>query len=172
MKNFIIGLLVLGLTNLSVAQTKSLAQSELLPEVTIVPRNLTYISKVLDDNAPLKVKKLEKTVASYDVTEHPNYYAGDIYAFDVIFQESNARVIATYDEAGKILKSFERFKNIALPKDIVKQIMAKYPGWHFESDTYLVRYFSGKEAKKYYTVKLLKDNNKVNLKIDPSGKIL
>lgn len=172
MKNFIIGLLVLGLTNLSVAQNKSISQSELLPEVTIVPRNLTYISKVVDDNAPLKVKKLERTVARYDVTEHPDFELEDIQAFEVIFQESNARVIATYDEAGKILKSFEKFKNIALPKNIVKQIMMKYPGWHFESDTYLVRYFQGKEAKKYYTVKLLKDDNRIKLKIDPSGRIL
>ena len=178
MKNFIIGLLVLGLTNLSVAQNKSLIQGELLPAVTVVPEatvmplNIAYISNVMDDNAPLMVKKLEKTVANYKVSEHPDYYIDDIYSFNVIFQESDAQVIATYDEDGKILKSFERFENIALPKDILRAVTTKYPGWNFEANTYLVRYFSGKEARKYYTIKLLNNDNKVNLKIDPSGKIL
>lgn len=167
-----IGLLVLGLTNLTVAQNHSFALNEMLPEVTIVPANFTYISNVIDDNSPRIVKKMEKTAASYDVSEHPNFDEADIYALQVTFQEPHARIIASYDETGKIIKSFEKFKNIVLPKDLVNQIMMQYPGWEFKSDTYLVKYSSGEEAKKYYTIRLLKDDNKINLKIDPSGKVL
>ncbi len=172
MKNFVIGLLILGLTNLTIAQSNQFAQNVHLAEVTIVPRNLTYISNVLDDNTPRQIKNLETSVARYDVTAHPNFNDRDIDAFEVVFEQPNARIIATYDKNGQILKSFEKFQDVILPKDLVKEIMMEYPGWEFHSDTYLVSYYTGRDVKKHYKIQLMKDKNRVNLKVDPSGNII
>ena len=172
MKKFVIGLIVLGLTNLTYAQSTLMANNVQLAEVTIMPRNLTYMSNVLDINTPREVKNLEATVAKYDITEHPQFKDRDVDAFEVVFEQPKARIIATYDKNGQNLKSFEKFTDVILPKDLVKEIILEYPGWEFHSDTYLVSYYSGKDIKKHYRIQLRKDGDRVNLKVDPSGNVL
>ncbi|MFD0836002.1 hypothetical protein ACFQ0I_09520 [Mariniflexile aquimaris] len=177
MKKLVIGLMFLGITNLVVAQSNQYVHGEYLAgeylaEVTILSSNSTYMNNVLDVNTPAQIRNLEAEAARYDVTEHPKFNEEDFDSFEVIFEQPNARIIATYNDEGEIIKSYERFKDVILPKNLVKQIMMEYPGWEFRSDTYLVKYYLGKDVKKYYKLQLIKDNNKVNLKVDPTGNVL
>ncbi|MBT8304804.1 MAG: DUF3450 domain-containing protein, partial [Bacteroidia bacterium] len=112
MKSLITGLLFVGLTSLGVAQNNGIEQVE-LSEVNVTPLNLTYLNTVQDTDTPEKVKELENVASRYDVTESP-VFNKKFEAYEVIFKETDGKIVATYDQNGKILSSMERFSNVVL----------------------------------------------------------
>ncbi len=136
-----------------------------LEGVTLSPLNMDYLYTVVDKNMPLSVQKLERRVALFDITEL-DIYNGDFEAYEVFFEQNNGSIIATYDSNGKIMESYERFRNISLPAPIREYIYEKNPGWSIHKDIYIVSYFDDKDVSKVAKVQLVKDGMKRNLKID------
>lgn len=136
-----------------------------LEGVTVSPINLDYMYTVIDKNMPRSVQKLEQKAALFDVTEL-EIYNGQFEAYEVFFEQPNGSIIATYDEVGKIIQSYERFKDIALPLAIREYIYEKNPGWKIHKDIYVVSYYDNKDVSKIAKVQLLKDGLKRNLKVD------
>ncbi len=136
-----------------------------LEGVTLSPLNMDYLYTVVDKNMPLSVQKLERKVALFDITEL-DIYNGDFEAYEVFFEQNNGSIIATYDSNGKIMESYERFRNISLPAPIREYIYEKNPGWSIHKDIYIVSYFDDKDVSKVAKVQLVKDGMKRNLKID------
>ena len=170
MKTLITGLLFVGLTTLGFSQTNGIQQVE-LSEVYVTPLNLTYLRTVQDEDTPETVKNLENKASRYDITEAP-IFDRKFEAYEVIFKDSNGKIVATYDENGKILSSLERFKDILLPEKVRNSVHKNFPDWQLHSDTYLVSYFLDKEVKRVYKVQLRKDGKRKNLKIDVAGNII
>lgn len=170
MKSILLGLICLGLTNLGFSQTKVNVEQVKLAEVTVTPFNYTYLNHVGNENTPERVKNLQKIVSKFDIKES-DVFDAKMDAFEVIFEQSDDKIIATYDNDGNIIKSYERFNNVLLPDPIRKAIYKSYPEWSLHSDSYLVNYFEGKDAKKYYKVQLRKDKKRKSLKIDANGDI-
>lgn len=175
MKNVLFGLIYLGLTSLAYSQeiptSIDLKEVKLLG-VTVTPLNTTYLRKVQDPDTPELVKKLENTAARFDVTE-ASIYDGNHEGYEVIFEQTNGRIIATYDQNGKIISSFERFKNLNLPPRVRNNIAKEYPGWIVHKDAYLVSYYVDAEhVKKVYKIQIRKENEKKNLRCTIDGVIL
>jgi hypothetical protein len=174
MKNSILGLFILGFASLSYSQSENGIREVQLANVDITPLNISYLNAVANKNAPKKIKHLEDKVARYDITESP-VYEKQFDAYEVTFKgatDNGRRIKATYDSDGKILKSFEKFDNIALPMAIRNTVNKKYPGWTIYSDTYLVSYYDSRDIKKVYKLKIKKDNEKKILKIDVDGTLI
>jgi len=165
MKKIIFSLLALSLVSFGFAQVNGEEGTVELEGVTVSPANLEYQYAVIDPEMPPSVQKLQKEAALYDITEMPTYN-GRFEAYEVIFEQFNGTIIATYDGDGKIMNSFERFKDITLPLEIRQHIAKENPGWLIHKDVYLVSYYDDKELKKICKVKLLKDGQKRNLKFD------
>lgn len=170
MKTLITGLLVIGLTSLGFSQSGGIEQVN-LSEVDITPLNLTYLNQVQDEDTPTEVKRLENKASRYDITEAP-IFDKKFEAYEVIFKDSDGKIVATYDENGKILSSLERFKDVLLPEKVRNSLYKNFPGWALHTDTYLVSYYADHSVKKVYKIQLRKDGKRKNLKVDVQGNII
>jgi len=173
MKTLLIGLLFLGFTSLTYAQTNGGIQAEKLDDVVISPLNISYLNTVKDENTPQVARQLENKAGRFDITESP-VFDRNFEAYEVIFNENSenkGRIVATYDNKGKILSSMERFKDVALPPAVRNSVYKSYPGWTILNDTYLVSYYENRAVKKTYKLKIKKDNTKKTLRLDTEGNI-
>ena len=170
MKNAIIGLIMLGIAGLGYSQDNGVQPVE-LEEVNISPLNLTYLNAVQDHDTPTPAKELENFASRYDITKDP-IFDRNFEAYEVIFKETGGRIVATYDQQGKILSSLEKFENIALPAPVRNTIFQNFPGWTVHKDSYLVSYWLDGEVKKIYKVQVRKDNKRKNLKMDRLGNFI
>jgi hypothetical protein len=171
MKKLAIGLFILGLTSQGFSQnTKSEVEVVNLKDVVLSTANMNYLAKVLNNTMSDQVKLLEENAAKFDITVLPEY-DGHKEAFKTIFRGNEGYIIATYDHNGNILKTSERYKDIALPKNIIKSILREYPKSDFLKVVYTVDYNHQKDVKKTYKIQIIKDNLVKNLKISSDGNI-
>ncbi|MCO4822898.1 MAG: hypothetical protein KC469_12570 [Flavobacteriaceae bacterium] len=170
MKTLVTGLIFLGFTSLCYSQSNgdTKVKEEALATVTVTPLNTSYLNKVQDDNTPDRVKILEDKAARYDITEL-SIFNGKFESYEVIFEQTESRIIATYDGDGKIINSLERFENVSLPASVRNTVYKQYPGWAIHKDVYLVSYFENKEAKRHYKIQVRKEGARKNIKLDASG---
>jgi len=173
MKTFLIGLIFLGFTSLGHSQVngETKVKEEALDVITVTRLNLSYLKKVQDENTPKRVKALENRAARYDITESP-VFDRKFESYEVLFEQTKGRIVATFDQEGKIINSLERFDDVLLPPEVRNTIFKEYPGWSIHKDMYLVSYYHDKDVKKTYKVQIRKEKQKKNLKIDSQGKIM
>ncbi|NNC34049.1 MAG: hypothetical protein HKP38_00375 [Croceitalea sp.] len=167
MRKTIFSLLAFSLC-LVFAQVNGQERTVELEGVTVSPFNLEYEYAVVDPEMPESVQELQRKVARFDVTEMPSYN-GRFEAYEVLFEQDNGSIIATYDGDGKITESLERFKDIALPPAIRNHIYENNPGWTIHKDIYMISYYDDKDVQKTCKVQLRKDGQKRNLKINVSN---
>lgn len=165
MKKVFINLLAICTAAVGVAQTNGDGQTVTLKGVTVKPVNLSYLNAVLDERMPESVSDLENRAARYDVTTS-EVYNENFEAYEVMFEQSNGTIMATYDHNGRIMESLERFKDITLPLNLRQQIAKQHPGWTIHSDIYLVSYYYDKGVDKSCKIQLRKGKQKKNVKIN------
>lgn len=165
MKNLVLGLFVLGLTSLGFSQnTNSETQDVQLEDVVISNINLSYLEKVQDIGLADYVKFLEKEASVFDVRGFVELDSRK-RTFIVMFKSAKGYIIADYDRNGKILKTSERYKNIALPKNLIIAVFKKYPESSLLKVAYSVEYDYQKAVKKTYKIQIMNNGKKRNLKI-------
>ncbi len=179
MKNLLIGLFVIGLTNLSYSQN-SFSELETARGIeakygttpvskTISLLNITYLDKVQNEIKPSNIRQLELMVFKYNIKkllkpiDRPQ-------KFVIKFIWSTNYIIARYDQDGKILSTYEEFKNFELPEHIFKSISLNHPNWSIIANTYKVSYSSKSDVKMSYIVKIRKGNLKKKIHIDSNTK--
>lgn len=167
MKKCILGLCILGLTNLISAQ------NELAMVTTDVNEITTKTSKVLEikneqylssntfdvEQSALCIKKLQKIAADYDVTKDAIYSKNKTITYDVVFEVNDNYIKAVYDHNGTILSSNEYYEDVRLPYVLILQLAKEYPGWSFDKSNCTILYSEKAEAKFSYRLKL-KNGNK------------
>jgi len=171
MKKLFISLIALSLTTVGYSQSQmSNGDSEevILEGVTVSPYNLTYLTSVTEESMPQHVQELEKRAARFDIKES-EVYDSDIDVYEVMFSQEDGTIIATYDQYGRILNSFERFNDVTLPFSLRNKIYRQYPGWVIHRDAYVVSYYRNSGVKKMCKVQLRKDGKRKNLKVDMDG---
>lgn len=163
MKKLIFGLLVFGLTTQLYSQTIELSEVK-------ISENYKYIDAVEVDQSAKAVKLLEDNVVSYDTKKNlPNE---DCSTQEVTFEIPDGKVLAVYDDSGKILRTVEKYKNVRLPQEVLQAIAKNYPNWVIVEDVFLVNYHCNKGIKKEYKIKIQNQSKTVNLKTDESGNFL
>lgn len=168
MKKVILGLLALGLTIPTFAQDVKVIE---LSEVVIRPMNFKYLNAINSKTTAIPVKTLERAVASYDVTE-ADFYQDDFEFYTVSFFIPDGKIVAEYDTEGKIIRTIEKFKNIALPDDVKTAVLKRFPNWTVTNDVYRVTYSEDKGAKKVYKLVLKNGDKRMRVKVDDMGTFL
>ena len=171
MKKLIIGLLFLGVTNLSFSQNTNNGITEVeLEGVVITAPNYTYLNKVFDNDTPLRVRQLEVEAAKYSV-KNADVYDSSFKEYEVEFKQTNGRILAIYDKDGEIISCSEKFSNVKLPEEVRSNIFKDFNGWKLHKDSYSVSYIKGLDVKKIYKVQLRKGKQKKNFTINMEGNL-
>ena len=168
MRKLMIGLLVLGLTSQAFSQ---ITKTEQLSEVIIVATNYKYLNQVSQDEVAIPVKLLQRKVATYDVTTS-DFYDDEYDYYSVSFFIPEGKVLAAYDKDGKIIRTVEKYKDIALPKSVINSVVTRFPGWTIAKDAYLVNYHNEKGVDKKYKLTLENGDQRLKIKTDAEGNFL
>ncbi len=168
MKKVILGLLALGLAIPAFTQD---VKVEELSEVIVRPMNFKYLNAADSREAAIPVRTLERAVASYDVTE-ADFYREDFDFYTVSFYIPDGKIVAEYDADGKVIRTIEKFKDIALPDGVKTALLERFPNWTVSKDVYRVTYSEDKGAKKIYKLLLVNGDKKMRVKIDNTGDFL
>ena len=169
MRKWIFGLVFLGFASLTFAQDRpSDDRTVELEGVVLTAPNYAYLAEVQDEASSDIFKKLESKAANFDIKESPMYNKID-KAYEVFFSNSKGKIVATYDENGKILSAFEKFGDVIVPDPIRNTVYQAYPDWKMNSNKYVVTYYHDKGAKKTYHFQIEKNNKKKNLKLTWEG---
>lgn len=172
MKNLLIGLFILGLTNLSYAQNLISAVNVMETKHSISPTyksvsllNVPYLDKVHNEIKPSNIRQLEIMAFKYNIKELLNT-SNSRQKFTVEFIWSQNYIVAKYDYKGRILSTYEVFKNFKLPEHILKSISLNHPNWSIVANTYKVTYSNKYGSNMRYIVKIRKGNLKKKIHFD------
>ncbi|MGB5364027.1 MAG: nicotinate-nucleotide adenylyltransferase [Aureibaculum sp.] len=168
MKKLIIGLFVLGLMTQGFAQITKVEQ---LSEVVVVAVNYKYLNQVDSQEAAVPVELLQRKVATYDLKSQ-DFYDDDFEFYTVSFFIPEGKIVAAYDSTGKILRTIERYKDIALPMDITMAVTKRFPGWSITKDVYLINYHEAKGVNKKYKLTLENGDKRLKVKVDSEGNFM
>ncbi|MGB5646740.1 nicotinate-nucleotide adenylyltransferase [Muriicola sp.] len=168
MKKIILGLLALGLTIPAYTQV---VKVEELSEVVVRPMNYKYLNAADSKVAAIPVKMLERKVAAYDVTE-ADFYQDDFDFYTVSFFIPDGKIVAVYDGTGQIVRTIEKFENIALTDAVKNAVLDRFPNWTVTKDVYRVTYSDNKGANKIYKLILVNGDKKMRVKVNDEGTFL
>jgi hypothetical protein len=141
---------------------------ETLPPVTVASVNYKYLRSVYDNGAAQPVRLLEHHAASYDVKDS-EYYDDEYEGYSISFYLPNGQVLAAYDKDGKLLRTAERYKNVAVPPAVRTAISNKYPNWSLTKDIYLVNYYGDNSPRKLYKLVLENGSKRIRVKSNEAG---
>lgn len=159
-----LGAFMLGITIPSFSQ-------EVLPEVTVVAVNYKYLKSVDNKEAAQPVKLLERKAAAFDV-KNSEYYEDEYDTYFISFYLPEGRVLAAYDKDGKLLRTAEKFKNVALPPAVRQSVGNRFPQWRISKDVYLVNYYDAGGSKKMYKLLLENGSKRIRVKINEKGEFI
>ena len=160
----LLGAFVLGFSLHTVAQ-------EVLPEVTIKSVRYKYLSAVDQKDVAQPVKMLQRQAAEYDVKKS-QYYEDEFDTYFISFYIPDGELLATYDQDGKLLRTAEKYKNVALPKAVGEAVVRSFPGWAISQDAYLVNYYEDSGARKVYKLVLENGDKRMKIKTNEKGEFL
>jgi hypothetical protein len=162
----LLGILIAGFAAHSIAQDE-----KTLPEVKVIANTYKYLRAVDNKDMPPPVKLLERKAAEFDI-KNSEYYDDDNVTYYVSFYLPEGFVLAVYDQDGKLLRTAERYKNIALPPAITKAVGKRYPNWSISKDVYLVTYEDASGAKRDYKLILQNGSKRIRAKLNEEGTFL
>ncbi len=168
MKKFLIGTMIIGLASLGYSQNANRTMNEVrLSDVTITPLNIDYIEKVREGTVSKRVFTLEKKASRYNITESPFFNPRGLSKIN--FAQKKGKILATYTGNGKIVSTSERYKDLLLPIAVRNAIYKGHPGWTMYGNAYLISYHHKKGVKKFYKIRIRRDNLTMNLRFDIDG---
>jgi hypothetical protein len=168
MKRILVGLITLGLASQAYAQE---IQTEELSEVVVSPVNYKYLNETDNMEAAIPVQMLQRKVASYDV-EESGFYQDDWGLYTVSFFIPDGKIVAVYDKNGKVVRTIEHFKDVALPPAVRNAIVQRFPNWTLAEDSYRVTYGDKKAPKKSYKVTIKNGEKTMKVKVTDEGEFL
>ena len=164
MKKLILGLLIFGLTTQLYSQVIELSEVE-------ISVNYKYLDAIDTDVTAKPVKLLEDNALNYE-TNKDDIYDDEYDNYKVSFHIPDGKIVAAYDNEGKILRTIEKYKNIRLPLEVLQAIATRFPNWAVVENVYLVNYHCDKGVKKQYKIKIQNEDKVVNIKTDEKGNFI
>jgi hypothetical protein len=151
---------------------QSFAQNvKTLPVVTVSSANYKYLKSIGDTNAAQPVDMLQRKAATFNV-KSSGFYEDDYENYFISFFIPDGEILAVYDQNGKIMRTAEKYKNMALPKDVRTSVTNRFPGWSISKDVYLVTYSPENGGNKVYKLVLENGDKRLRVKTNEKGEFL
>ena len=164
----LVSMLVVGMiTFLSFAQEPNNQRSMVeLENVVVTAINTSYLTAVQNQDTPKEVARLQQAAAQYDV-QATSSFSKDVTTdtFEMVFKNSKGFLNAFYDASGTIEASYERFRDILLPKTIQRKILDSHQGWTMTGNLYASAYEDGDLKNRSYKIQLEKGDEKKRIVI-------
>ncbi len=138
-----------------------------LKEVVITAVNYKYLNSVDSEDTDVSVQLLEEKVAMHNL-KGSNLYYDDYDTYHITFFIPDGKILAAYDNDGKLIRTIEKFKNVKLPMKVRDAIANRFPNWRMVEDVYRVNYHKG-VVKKQYKVTLKNGDETMKVKLDEKG---
>jgi hypothetical protein len=148
----------------------ALAQ-ETLPEVVVTAANYKYLKSVSNTGQAQPVKMLQHKAAAYSIKDS-EYYEEDYDNYFISFYIPEGELLAAYDKDGKLIRTAEKYKNIALPTAVSAAVVDRFPQWTVSDNTYQVTFFDETGSKKIYKLLLRNGDKRMKVKINDKGEFL
>ena len=142
-----------------------------LPEVVVLAKNYKYLRSVSHKEVAQPIRLVERKSASFDVM-NSEFYEDDYDNYFITFYLPEGYVLAVYDEDGKLIRTAERYKNVALPSAVRKAVADRYPKWAVTEDTYQVKYNDKTGAQMTYKLVLRNGKKQIRVKTNEKGEFL
>lgn len=159
-----IGALILGVTIQSFAQ-------KVLPVIEIEATNYKYLNSVDQKDVAQPVAMLERQAAAFELKDS-EFYEDEYANYFVSFYIPDGKILAAYDKDGNLLRTAEKFKNVAVPKSVQEAVAKRFPQWTISKDAYLVSYHDKNGVTKRYKLLLENGNKRMKVKVDEKGEFL
>lgn len=163
--------LFLILVFIGVVSVKQSAAQDTLPSVEVVAKTYKYLRSVNARDLAQPVRMLEHKAAAFDV-RNSEYYEDDNDQYFITFFLPAGYVLAVYDQNGKLLRTAEKYKDVALPMTVRNAVGERFPKWAITKDVYVVQYGDGVGARKEYKLVLENGKKRLRVKIDDQGAFL
>lgn len=159
MKTILIGFLIFGFGNL--IDSKTIEYRPKLVKTTVTNKisdsvNSNYLKQVYNKDCAEKIRTLENLAANYNIKENPLYDPDAKVSYEVVFEVSDSKIIATYDKSGEIMRTSEQYLNVKLPPDLGFIVSRKYSKWLFNNNLYSISYNKNEGAEKIYSIEIQK----------------
>lgn len=151
---------------------KAYPQTINLPE-TIITINSDYLNAINLNDSNYYVAKLEQALLNYNHSDISQLYDDKNDIYNVSFKLPDGEIVASFNKDGKIVKTFEKYKNMRLPLVVMKTIAEKYPAHGIIEGVYLIKYHSQKEMlQQEYKIKLKNNDSILTVKINEKGEFI
>lgn len=168
MKNVLLGLFAIVL---AIPSTAQVIKTEQLSEVVVEAVNYRYLNQLDNTKAAIPVQMLERKAAAYNI-KNQDFYEDDYEFYTVNFIIPEGKIVAAYDSEGTIVRTIERYSDIALPQAVRNSLNKRFPNWKVTKDVYKVHYHQTKGVDKTYKIKLENGDKTMRVKMTDDGKFL
>ena len=157
--------------SLGIAQGQVLDRSLTRSEKTPSEERPDYLRKVQSPITPKAVKEYQVMAVHYDVAKS-DIFDGRDDLFLVVFRTQKGTIEASYDWRGEMVESIEKFRNLALPLEIMRTGLKDYSGWRVIGTNYYVYYVKDRRTKIVYTIQISDGSKKKKIRLDSEGTLL
>lgn len=170
MKTCILGLMLLGLTNLTFSQNEvainDVNSSIELPEITTNRTTTTsHADGIVFHQASQRITAFQNAVSKYDITSNAIYTPKKTATYTVVFKEANNVITNVYNHEGDAISSVQNYKNVRLPITISASILKDYPNWSITGVHCTIKTDQNKDAIVSYKVKIINGNKRKTIKV-------
>ena len=144
---------------------------EVLPEVTVTAVKYKYLSAVDNKELAQPVKMLERKAAEFDI-KNSEFYDDEYDEYYISFFIPDGYILATYDKEGKLLRTAEKYKKVALPSTVAQAVAKRFPQWSIPKDVYLVNYQEQRGANKVWKLLLTNGDKRLRVKTNEKGEFI
>ena len=116
--------------------------------------NFNYLTNIKANEASFIIAQLQRLVANFDIKTSSVYDNSEAATYNVVFKNNQGEIVATYNNEGKILSTVEKYEDVVIPVNLRIAISKQFPGWAFQSNTYLISYTENNGISKKYKIKI------------------
>jgi hypothetical protein len=161
----VLGLLA-GTTNAQEITELRQAEVEFSPLTSELIRNGNNFSYTVRENyvGEFESDPLEFVKAHFNIKNLISQVKGErIENYFVTFRSKRGSVSADFNSQGDLVKSTSRFKNIALPRELMHELYKDHKGWIMASNIHITRGRDGVVDHDTYKVKLVNGKERKNV---------
>lgn len=169
MKKLIFYLLVLCFITTVEAQVTELEETTVfLSQASELPSDIDDFTLVVKENyvGEFEENPLGFMKSNFDIHEFIDHIEKEYDTYIISFRSDKGYLNAEFDKDGEIQKNDQVFRNILIPRHLMRTLYRDHKGWTMVKNKYVAGGDGDKIDRGFYKIKLEQDNRSKKLKFD------